>query len=207
MGITRIEKIIAGVLTGICLGVIILYFSKFHYGLSCDQQDWGNFGAYISGTIVPILTIVNIWVFYRLTSAIDRHDEERKQKDLNHQRKIIVAQFRQKELDNIANILNSVFAETSRKKESITNAISRIEGLITYQITIFPIIGDDSVKKEILELENLLNTLGQPYGLNSPIPFTNNVFLPKNYPNTVIKYLSAKNKVINILQESIINDL
>ena len=207
MGITKIEKITACILTIISISVIILYFNKFHYGLSSDQQDWGNFGAYISGTIVPILTIVNIWVFYRLTSAIDRHDEERKQKDLNHQRKIIVAQFRQKELDNIANILNSVFAETSREKisQSIVNATWRIEGLIR-QVSIFPIMVDNSVKKEVLELLNLLNELGQPYGLNSPIPLTD-VFLPKNYKDTVIKYLSAKNKVINILQESIINDL
>lgn len=57
-----------------CFGVLllVLYFSVFHDGLSTNSADWANFGSFFSGCITPVLTALNIWIFYKLTVEIQR---------------------------------------------------------------------------------------------------------------------------------------
>lgn len=63
---------------------ITFYFCKFHDGLSNNNSDWGYFGEYLGGLINPILTALNIYVFYRLTRTISDFDKQNIKKQLTH---------------------------------------------------------------------------------------------------------------------------
>ena len=74
---------------GIVIAVSIVmtvgaYFLIFNQGISHSTQDWANFGGYIGGILAPVFTVLNIAVFIRLTNAIDKSDEIRKNKELDY---------------------------------------------------------------------------------------------------------------------------
>lgn len=63
--ITRnLALIISGlILLGLTLSSLVLFFSKFNGGLSGNQQDWGAFGSYLSGTVgVVAACLAVIWL-------------------------------------------------------------------------------------------------------------------------------------------------
>jgi len=41
-------------------GAFSLYFNQFHAGFSPDQQDWGNFGGFVGGTLTPALSFLSL---------------------------------------------------------------------------------------------------------------------------------------------------
>ena len=46
----------------------ILYFTQFNGELSDDIDDWANFSSFIYGISTVVLTFLNVYLFYRLTS-------------------------------------------------------------------------------------------------------------------------------------------
>ena len=44
---------------------IVMYLIKFNYGLSDSQDEWGQFGSYISGIYSPILTALTLYFLYK----------------------------------------------------------------------------------------------------------------------------------------------
>ena len=74
---------------------VCLYFYQFNKGLSINSSDWGSFGDYVNGVLSPILTIVNIWVFVRLTQVINSSDKKQKENELLHQKKLVFIQILQ----------------------------------------------------------------------------------------------------------------
>jgi hypothetical protein len=64
---------------------ICLYFYQFGYnGLSSDSSDWGNFGDYLNGTIISILTIINTIVLYKLSRTANRIQEQSTKMERKH---------------------------------------------------------------------------------------------------------------------------
>ena len=50
--------------------ILVFYFIQFGgNGLSNITTDWGNFGDLLGGTLIPILTIINVLVLYQLTKS------------------------------------------------------------------------------------------------------------------------------------------
>ena len=62
--------------------ILFLYFICFHDGFSFDQSDWGNFGSFFSGVLIPILTIINIYVFISLTKEIEAQRVQREKEQI-----------------------------------------------------------------------------------------------------------------------------
>jgi hypothetical protein len=60
------------ILSVIIGGVLGIYFSKFHNGLSGNSDDWGNFGDYIGGVGCLVLSYALLWFTYRA----DKREEE-----------------------------------------------------------------------------------------------------------------------------------
>lgn len=46
-----------------------LYFYQFNGGLSVNSGDWANLSSYLYGIPTMLLTALNVWLFYKLTSA------------------------------------------------------------------------------------------------------------------------------------------
>ena len=70
-------KIVCSIAAIASFMLIALYFCFFHYGFSKDSTSWSNFGGYINGILSPILTMVNIYVFIKLTTTISEIENNR----------------------------------------------------------------------------------------------------------------------------------
>ena len=109
--------------TSIVLG---MYWMVFHEGFSYNSADWGNFGSYFNGLMMPILTFVNILVFVSISMKISSLDDKRAEKEAEGQKYLMLMQFRKKEIDNFERVLNEALVPSSQfviSKESLARPI------------------------------------------------------------------------------------
>ena len=60
----------------LCIAALLLvYFSNFNGALSDNISEWADFSTFISNFSIVLLTALNIWVFYKLTYHVARHEE------------------------------------------------------------------------------------------------------------------------------------
>ena len=71
----------------ILLSIVIgLYFYQFYSGgLSDITTDWGIFGDLLSGTLGPIISIINVMVLYRLTSVAHKIENNITEIEIKHE--------------------------------------------------------------------------------------------------------------------------
>lgn len=50
--------------------ILIVYLATFNKGVSANTSNWDLFLTLYNGIIITLLTIANIWVFYKLTIAV-----------------------------------------------------------------------------------------------------------------------------------------
>lgn len=149
-------------------GVLIVYFYQFHNGLSQSPSDWGNFADYICGLLTPLLALLNIIVFIDLTKSIennrlavekakDKEQELRQQRDIEHQKQMLVFQLRVEEVRRFDSVLENVFFSNADEYHggmpcSLVKALSYIESFIRNKIDLFDFNSDDEKEKFIRKL-------------------------------------------------------
>lgn len=109
--------------TSIVLG---MYWMVFHEGFSYNSADWGNFGSYFNGLMMPILTFVNILVFVSISMKISSLDDKRAEKEAEGQKNLMLMQFRKKEIDNFERVLNEALIPSTQfalSKEALARPI------------------------------------------------------------------------------------
>jgi len=100
------EIILLTFLAFVIIVCIILYFCLFNGQLSENSADWGNFGSYISGTIVPLLTIINIWLFYKLTVAVENNTNKRSVKSKVTEAQVLITNMRVRQYEELRRLVN-----------------------------------------------------------------------------------------------------
>lgn len=152
----------------VLVGVLIVYFYQFHNGLSQSPSDWGNFADYICGLLTPLLALLNIIVFIDLTKSIennrlavekakDKEQELRQQRDIEHQKQMLVFQLRVEEIRRFDSVLENVFFSNADEYHggmpcSLVKALSYIESFIRNKIDLFDFNSDDEKEKFIRKL-------------------------------------------------------
>ena len=152
----------------VLVGVLIEYFYQFHNGLSQSPSDWGNFADYICGLLTPLLALLNIIVFIDLTKSIennrlavekakDKEQELRQQRDIEHQKQMLVFQLRVEEVRRFDSVLENVFFSNADEYHggmpcSLVKALSYIESFIRNKIDLFDFNSDDEKEKFIRKL-------------------------------------------------------
>jgi hypothetical protein len=205
-------KSIMGIISLSCIIAISFCFYKFHGGLSNTINDWACFGNYISGTLMPILTIINIWVFIKLTNAVSNESTQSKRNELSFQKKLVIAQLRQKELYKFMDILNkSLVLETDISIPKISMpvvvAITYLESFVHTQSELFPIINDPNFNSKILKLKSLLNHYynGILEGFSADNLIVNTIeVLQTEYFKDI---MNCKGEVISALQKFVLDDI
>lgn len=148
----RIDKYDICLYIGVLFAILFIfsYFFWFRDGISRNTADWGNFGAYYSGVLMPILTVVNIYVFIKLTREIElerRNREEvqaqNREAELQKQREMQMAELRFEEVKNLNNVLEATFKSITKCETelppTITNATKTISNFMYNFGTLFPI--------------------------------------------------------------------
>lgn len=152
----------------VLVGVLIVYFYQFHNGLSQSPSDWGNFADYICGLLTPLLALLNIIVFIDLTKSIennrlavekakDKEQELRQQRDIEHQKQMLVFQLRVEEIRRFDSVLENVFFSNADEYHggmpcSLVKALSYIDSFIRNKIDLFDFNSDDEKEKFIRKL-------------------------------------------------------
>ena len=154
----------------VLVGVLIAYFYQFHNGLSQSPSDWGNFADYICGLLTPLLALLNIIVFIDLTKSIennrlavekakDKEQELRHQRDIEHQKQMLVFQLRVEEVRRFDSVLENVFFSNADEYHSgiplsMVKAATYIESFIRNKIDLFDLKSDKEQETFINKLKD-----------------------------------------------------
>jgi hypothetical protein len=202
----KFSKSLILVVLGILLLTMIPYFLTFN-GLNFSKvsDDWGAFGSYISG----ILSVINLFIFIFLTFYLSKIDKTRTDNDRILQKKIVITQFRQNELNQIDKSLDNIFANGTEEKpiiiKRITDASLLLTNFLNQKEYLFTILNSEKVK--ILS-ENLLDKLSQfldiieeTYGQQLDNE------LQKKYETKLQAYIFLKNEFVENLQHFVLTEL
>lgn len=118
--------------------ILAFYFFMFNGGLSKDSNSWSNFGDYVNGVLTPILTAINIYVFIKMTIAISGLEERRTinanaieearlEKEMHHEKEMLMMQLRKQEIDTFVKQMNRIFDYSS-----VENRIQSLQQVIDY---------------------------------------------------------------------------
>ena len=179
--------------------VLALYLIVFRYGLSHSTTTWSEFGGYVSGILMPILTAINIFVFVKLTNAISEKDSNRSEKEMIFQKQLMLMQFRKKEIDELETKMDSIFS--INEVDTLKGMLSKVNNLIIYlgsfqtiKLSLFGIKEDSKIKKNINDLIDLLS------GINKK--WSNNENVPEEY---IQLFYKLKNSIVRSLQDITVN--
>lgn len=194
---------------------VVLYLLKFNEGLSANSQEWSDFASYLSGLMMIVLTSINIYVFIKLTKAIDMNDDERRKQEVKVQKLILLSNFKQDEINQFNNVLNNALMikpsfSIDEASRSIVEATTYIETFINTKKHIFPNIEEESFVIKIVGLHKLLGLLYKKWKDSfSTISGTEkNDFNPLVFQKEDIEdFLKLKNNVLSSLQEYTIMNL
>ena len=96
--------------------IIIVYLITFNKGVSNEVSFWNLFLTFYNAIIATSLAIANIWVFYKLTLAIEDKNENRHIKGKLYDTQKILTDLRVQEYVNLKSEINNLFANAFSKK-------------------------------------------------------------------------------------------
>ena len=145
-----------------CLG---LYLCMFNNGLSNDSNSWSNFGDYVNGVLTPIFTVINIYVFIKLTTAISRLEEKRyensmeiedkrREKEIKHEKELLLMQFRKQEIETFVEQTNRIFDYSSlnNRVNSVGGVLGYLDSFCETELKWFGLEECEDIKKKIKDM-------------------------------------------------------
>ena len=195
----KTSYIIVTIIIVVFVSVLAVYFAIFRFGLSHSSTTWSEFGGYVSGILMPILTAINIFVFVKLTNAISEKDSIRSEKELLFQKQLTLMQFRKKEIDEFEARTNSVFSfdDVNTTKAMISKVNNIVIYLGTFQSTKLALFGyseDSEIKKDIDKLIDLFGEISKKW--------SNNVAVSEEH---MVLLFNLKNSIVRSLQDVTVN--
>ena len=150
--------------------VVGFYFYHFNGSISQDSNSWSNFGNYINGVLMPVLTAINIYVFIKLTREVSKLEErrsenamskenERIEREMQHERELLLLQFRKQELDVFIKQMNRILDNSSGpiKIESLQQVADYLKSFSETGLKWFNLENYEITKNEINSLWVKLN--------------------------------------------------
>ena len=152
-------KFWGGIIAVFTVIMIVFYIIHFNGGVSKNNSDWGFFGEYFGGIITPILTALNIYIFYKLTRTISEIDKQNVEKQLIHS---TCKEYQSKINDLVLEFLKTSY-EVKREEAKIEIAKERLSQTsylvdsFVFEIDIF--ISENNKPKINDSKENLMKSI------------------------------------------------
>ena len=188
--------LLAIILLMIIFIVLGMYWIVFHDGLSYNSEDWGYFGSYFNGLLTPILTFINIFVFVGISMKLSVLDDKRAEKESEGQKKLMLMQFRKKEIDSFEMVLNQALIPSSQvviSKEALARPIVLadlyLQTFLKSKLSLFNLTTNCKIAQSISELKKELN--------NYHAKFVGDQDLCKN---DILRLLELQSSIISYLQ-------
>lgn len=144
--------------------VLSLYFIMFHDGLSEKASSWSEFGGYLSGVLMPILTTINIYVFLKLTNAISEKDIAQSEKEMENQRQIVLMQFRKAEIDSFLRTIDDALVPKIKTNyleiiEPMAYAVNYLDTFLKTKLIMFNLDEKSETAVDILKLDQAIKQI------------------------------------------------
>lgn len=176
--------------------VLGMYWTVFHKGFSNNSADWGNFGSFFNGLLMPILTFVNILVFVSISMKLSSLDDKRAEKEAEGQKNLMLMQFRKKEIDNFDRTLNEALIPSLQfviSKEVLARQIVLadlyLHSFLKSKLSLFNLSDNSETTKFISELKRKIS--------NYHTKFVNDEELARD---DIMELLELKSLIIRNLQ-------
>lgn len=179
--------------------VVVFYFVNFNTSIKCGfsqhPADWGSFGSYITGVLSPILSGLNIYLFYVLTKTASEFNKKSIEKQLSYN---TCKEYQNKINDLVFEFL-SILEKNNIKSspQNILSATSCLKRLIffidSFIIETEPFIGSNK--------ETIVKTSSEKFKKSI------NDLIESNYVNTDImkQFFDNKSAFIKLIFDLIIN--
>lgn len=187
--------------------VFLPYFIKCH---SCKPSslaiDCDTFHDYISNAI----SFINLLIFIFLTFYISNLDKKKSENELNLQKKLLITQFRQSEIDFLYKKMNDVFDNIGTEEKpiiinKILNASIILTDFINQKSYLFPILKEDKINQKAMniieKLSEFVDIINETYGLELDEQ------VQKRFEVKLQHYIFMKNEFIENLQLFTLKDL
>ena len=118
--------------------ILIVYLATFNKGVSSDVTDWDLFFSFYNGITISVLTMANIWVFYKLTIAIEDRNKDRHIRSKLYDTQKILTNLRINEYINLKNGINDLYTNSfksndiSTTKNTILSILMRMQNSILF---------------------------------------------------------------------------
>lgn len=99
------------------IAFVAVYFFVFSGGISTANQDWDTFTHIFNGLIMAILTTANIYIFYKLTKAIEDKNQERAIKEKVFEAQSVITQMRVRQYEEVSTLIYDVLACVAQRKK------------------------------------------------------------------------------------------
>ncbi len=179
--------------------IVLPYFIVFFKnGISTNINDWGAFGNYLNGLLMPILSFINILVLISVSNSVSKLSMQ----DKEHKKKL--------ETIN-KEITNNQFKITINPNASILDNYKDLTDNIN-AIRMYLKEFHSSDEKCLEDLYDIFNRLNLPVERIDEIPYYNNPFINRNWEshnlgvnntNSLINYslLQLKINIYKLLLE------
>lgn len=159
----QIKVIILCAVFSIMITVSIFIMEFIHHDISNNISDWASFSNYIGGIISPIISALNLYLFYILTTTASKFTEENTKKQLfygtchDYQKKINELIF-----ECLSNI--ELYSKNEDNIEYKEKATLRLVWLMYYIKSFYDEIGsliptENDIEKSISELNAAIEDL------------------------------------------------
>lgn len=137
----------------VLISIIVVYVFNFGFGLSSLSTDWANFGAYVSGLTVPLLTIANIYVVYKLTIAVENKNRERAIGQKMFESQVIVTQMRMRLYESMRALISEILVDLDNSNDCEYRKLDKLKAKLD-EVNSSILFADSTGKTSFLKEEN-----------------------------------------------------
>ena len=137
----------------VLISIIVVYVFNFGLGLSSLSTDWANFGAYVSGLTVPLLTIANIYVVYKLTIAVENKNRERAIGQKMFESQVIVTQMRMRLYESMRALISEILVDLDNSNDCESKKLDKLKAKLD-EVNSSILFADSTGKTSFLKEEN-----------------------------------------------------
>jgi hypothetical protein len=134
--------------------VLSFYFSKFHYGLSSDQDTWGQFGDFLGGTLNPLLGFISVLVLVA-TLNTQRVELKEARNAAVEGNKILEAQLRAMHLQSLENTFFKMLEELKSDGCFIACKSDNADRLLFRAVYSYVTVGEVALKERGFASRNI----------------------------------------------------
>ena len=136
----------------IVVGIIVLVMMILCLLAIYANDSWIEFSTLTNEIMTPILTIINVFVFVKLTTASSEIDKARLKKEIEYRERELVVEYRKKELEKFDKIMTETLLfgmKECNNEEALYSMMLYVESFYMSKLQLFGLSKESLVASEV----------------------------------------------------------